>query len=126
MSNLVQLDRGARQLRRCSWTEKWEPVTSNLDEAGSVRIPFKSPWGWSGSGSYRSAVSLVDAGGTIPEVSGVIPTQTEAEQLIEDGGGTIQRIEDAHLPPNPHQYPHINYTTSGGLKGTIQIQGLGT
>jgi hypothetical protein len=33
MSNLVQLDRGARQLRRCSWTEKWEPVNPLSDLA---------------------------------------------------------------------------------------------
>jgi hypothetical protein len=66
----------------------------------------------------------VDQGGTIEDLGGVVPTQAQAEQLIEESGGTIQRIEDAHEPPSPHQYPHINYTTSNGVKGTLHIQGL--
>jgi hypothetical protein len=50
-----------------------------------------------------------------------VPTQAEAERLIEEEGGTIERIEGPHEPPNPHQYDHINYTTASGVRGTVQI-----
>jgi hypothetical protein len=53
-----------------------------------------------------------------------VPTQAEGEALIEDAGGRIERIEGPHEPPNPHQYPHINYETPNGAKGTIRIQSL--
>ncbi|NNN22581.1 MAG: hypothetical protein HKL80_11350 [Acidimicrobiales bacterium] len=98
---------------------KW----NSTDETGSVSLPYKTPWGWSGSSSYRAVVNTVSEGGTIEEVGGIVPTQAQAEQLIENSGGTIQRIDDAHQPPNPHQYPHINYTTRNGARGTLQIQG---
>jgi RHS repeat-associated protein len=81
-------------------------------------------WGWRGGGAWRDAVGQVNAGGTLETIGGNVPTQAEATQLIEDAGGTVQRIEDAHMPPNPHTYPHINYTTASGAKGTIQIGGL--
>jgi hypothetical protein len=42
--------------------------------------------------------------------------------LLEEAGATIDRIEGAHLPPNPHTYPHINFSTASGTKGTIRIQ----
>lgn len=65
----------------------------------------------------------VDVGGrTLTDVQGKVPTQAQAEMLIRDAGGKVQRIEGAHRPPNPHQYPHINYTTSAGLRGTIRIK----
>jgi len=51
----------------------------------------------------------------------VVPTQAEAVQLITDAGGTIQRIEGPHAPPNPHIFPHINDTTPSGWKGTLRI-----
>lgn len=91
------------------------------DETGSLTPPVKTPWGWSGSASYRAAVSEIGAGGTLETVGDTIPSQAQAERLIEDAGGTVQRIEEGHLPPNPHQYPHINYTTASGLRGTVQI-----
>jgi RHS repeat-associated protein len=89
------------------------------DETGG---PIMTQWGWRGSNIWRDAVKLVDKGGTIEDIGGKVPTEAEATQLIEDGGGTFGRIEGAHPAPNPHQYPHINYTTSGGAKGTIKIQ----
>jgi len=74
--------------------------------------------------NYEDRARLIPQGGATEGLGGVVPSQAQAEQLIEDSGGTIQRIEDAHVPPNLHQYPHINYTTSNGVKGTLQIQGL--
>jgi hypothetical protein len=44
--------------------------------------------------------------------------------MIEESGGTIDRIEEGHGAGSvsPHDYPHINYTTASGLKATVQIQ----
>lgn len=74
-----------------------------------MRPPVRTPWGWSGSRSYRAAVAEVDAGGTLKTVGGTIPTRAQAEMLVEDAGGTVQQIEGPHPPPNPYQYHHINY-----------------
>ena len=90
-------------------------------EAGEIGLPFRTPWGWSGSAAYRAVVAVVRGGGTIEELGGVVPTQSQAVQLIIDAGGTIQRIEGPHAPPNPHVFPHINYTTPSGWKGTLRI-----
>lgn len=59
--------------------------------------------------------------GTITSLDGGIPTVGEATSLINQAGGTVLRVEGAHLPPNPHTFPHINYMTQSGLKGTIKI-----
>jgi RHS repeat-associated protein len=91
------------------------------DESGSIRPPALTRWGWSGSASYRAAVSEIARGGNVESVGGTVPTQAEAEMLIQDAGGRVERIDDAHEPPNPHQYPHINYTTAAGVRGTVQI-----
>ena len=42
--------------------------------------------------------------------------------IAEEAGGKYLRTEDAHEPPNPHNYRHINYTTPWGGKGTIRIK----
>jgi hypothetical protein len=72
--------------------------------------------------SWKELVKKVRRGGTIESLLDNIPTRSEAIKLIEEAGGKIQRIEGAHLPPNPHSYPHVNYTTPSGVKGTIRIQ----
>lgn len=78
--------------------------------------------GWQGDANWRANVNSVGQGGTIESFSGYVPTQQEASDLIDQSGGTINRVDPPHDPPNPHTYPHINYTTSGGAKGTIRIQ----
>jgi hypothetical protein len=88
------------------------------------RIGINTQWGWSGTKIWRELVSKVKNGGTIENLSGKIPTKEEAIMLIEKAGGKIERIEGAHLSPNPHVYNHINYTTHSGIKGTIKIQDL--
>jgi RHS repeat-associated protein len=117
------LEVGALELRVAVESEGFiTRIGSRLaDETGAIRPPVRTTWGWSGSAKYRAAVHEIDAGGTIETVGGRIPTQAEANMLIEDAGGTVQRIEPPHLPPNVHQYPHINYTTSSGVKGTVRI-----
>ena len=84
----------------------------------------KTQWGWSGTRTWKKLVDKIKKGGTIDNLSGKIPTRNEAIDLIKESGGKIQRIEGAHSSPNPHNYPHINYTTPTGIKSTIKIQDL--
>jgi uncharacterized protein RhaS with RHS repeats len=97
-----------------------EDVNSRVDVFGLE--PIKTQWGWSGTKIWKDLVDKVNQGGTITELSGKIATKDEAIKLIEEGGGKITRIEGPHIPPNPHTYPHINYTNSVGIKGTIKIR----
>ena len=77
--------------------------------------------GWVGDKTWRENVSTVGNGGTITSLNGGVPTKAQAMQLINQSGGTPLRIEGAHEFPNPHNYTHINYVTSSGVKGTIKI-----
>jgi len=78
--------------------------------------------GWRGDKQWRQDVKTVKDGGTIKDLRGNTPTQQEAVDLINEAGGKVNRIEGSHKAPNPHTYPHINYTTPGGGKGTIKIK----
>jgi RHS repeat-associated protein len=78
--------------------------------------------GWRGDQNWRNAVRDVERGGTIEDLGGQVPSKQEALDLINEAKGTVDRIEGPHAAPNPHQYPHINYTTASGAKGTIQIK----
>jgi hypothetical protein len=95
-----------------------------LGEAVAKECPKKFPiLGWAGSKPYRDALKLIQRGG--PQVDlGFIPTREQALQLLRDAGVDLSsgelRIEGPHLPPNPHDYPHINYPTPTGGKGTIR------
>jgi hypothetical protein len=91
---------------------------------GSPFKAIKTQWGWTGTKVWNSLVNEVKHGGTIEQLLGKIPTKSEALQLLEKAGCKIERIEGGHLPPNPHIYEHINYTTPSGVKGTIKIQSL--
>ena len=77
--------------------------------------------GWVGDKAWRENVSTVGKGGTITSLNGGVPSKAQAMQLINQSGGTALRIEGAHQFPNPHNYSHINYVTSTGVKGTIKI-----
>jgi len=78
--------------------------------------------GWRGDKVWRDQVTAVGRGGDIK--LNVTATRQEAIDLLEAVGCKIDRIEGPHLPPNPHQFPHINFTTPDGKKGTIPIVGL--
>ena len=85
-----------------------------------------SQWGWQGSKAWKNIVKKIRKGGTIESIEGKIPTRTEAFRLLEDAGVNMSkvRIESAHLAPNPHIYPHINYPLPNGRgRGTIRIKG---
>ena len=75
--------------------------------------------------AWKSNVNKVREGDTILDFDGQIPNEQEAIDLINESGGTVVRIEEPHMPPNPHNFKHINYVTSTGKKGTIQIQKSG-
>ena len=80
--------------------------------------------GWRGDKNWRDAVDKVSKGDTHEAFGGKIASREEATALIRDARGRIDRIEGPHPAPNPHNYPHINYTTASGVKGTIRITGL--
>jgi RHS repeat-associated protein len=84
--------------------------------------PSKTQWGWTQSPSWRAAAKSLDQPGIHEDIQGLVPTQTEAQQMIQFSGGSIDRIEGPHAPPNPHSYDHINYTTSSGQRASIRIQ----
>jgi RHS repeat-associated protein len=98
-------------------------IMLSVGRGGSVR-PQRGlgGTGWRGDKAWRDAVNGVRSGGDVnlPKV----PTKQEGVDLINQAGGRIDRIEGPHLPPNPHNFPHINYTTPAGGKGTIPITGL--
>ncbi|GHT35579.1 hypothetical protein FACS189434_13610 [Bacteroidia bacterium] len=89
-----------------------------------VKAVAKTQWGWTGTKIWKTLVDKVKGGGTIEKLNGKIPTKSEAKMLLQDAGVDMSKIREdpAHLSPNPHSYPHINYTTPEGTKGTIQIQ----
>lgn len=92
--------------------------------AGKLGKVIKTKWGWSGTPLWQNLVRRVKEGGTLENLNGKIPSKQEAMKLLEDAGCKIKRIEGPHPSPNPHQYPHINYSTPGGKPGTIRIEGL--
>jgi len=95
-----------------------------LGKLGKIKKPCPTKFpvlGWRGSKPYRDALKKIQQGG--PKVDlGFIPTKQEAEMLLEDAKATDLRPEDPHASPNPHDYPHINYTTPSCSKGTIPIR----
>jgi RHS repeat-associated protein len=99
-------------------------IGGNGGRTGSI-VP-KTRWGYKGTSSYSKVVNEVRYNqNTLEEVGGVIPTRQEAEQLIADAGGQVLRVERGHPTPNPHNYPHINYTIDGKHVVTIRVEGVG-
>jgi RHS repeat-associated protein len=86
--------------------------------------PFMTTWGWNGSPPYKDAVNELREAGTHETLNGKVPTKGEAIKMIEESGGRVDRIEEAHGPGSvsTHDYPHINYTTEGGVKATVKVQ----
>jgi RHS repeat-associated protein len=103
------------------WIQRLMERVHAKGRGGGAQGGGPTPWGWPGQSSYGQAIREVDTPGTHTQVGGTVPTQAQAEGLIEAGGGRVERVEEGHRPPNPHQYPHINYRTSGGERGTVQI-----
>jgi len=101
-------------------------------QALAAAVSTVTQWGWPGQQGYNDAKNQLNKVNT-PEgtvdnqtLGGKVPTQDEAVRMIEESGGKVERIEEGHGPDSVshHDYPHINYTTADGAKGTIQIQSV--
>jgi RHS repeat-associated protein len=101
-------------------------------QALAAAVSTVTQWGWPGQEGYNNAKNQLNKVNT-PEgtvdnqtLGGKVPTQDEAVRMIEESGGKVERIEEGHGPDSVshHDYPHINYTTADGAKGTIQIQSV--
>jgi hypothetical protein len=58
-------------------------------------------------------------------VGGKVPTYEEAVSLIQEAGGTIQRVEGSHAGSavaGHIDFAHINYTTAGGTRSHLAFQ----
>jgi RHS repeat-associated protein len=110
-----------------NWGNEDEDDNENdLDPLKESKIPcpVKTPWGWSGGKPWKDAAKALGSPGTHEAVNGTVPTVDEARALLEELGVNPEdmRIEGGHAPPNPHTYPHINYPTPGGGRGTVKTQ----
>jgi hypothetical protein len=88
---------------------------------------ISTKWGWTGSNSWRSAVKEVSKGGIVRKIDGKVASYDEAVRLIEEAGGTIQRVDGSHagsLVAGHIDFPHINFTTASGIKGHLEILAL--
>jgi RHS repeat-associated protein len=107
------------------WTDLFKGSSGIQQAAGML-----TQWGWAGQQGYNEAKNLLNepntSQGTVDrrDLLGKVPSEEEAVKMIEDAGGKVERIEEGHAPGgvSPHENPHINYTTSSGAKGTIDIQ----
>jgi len=106
----------------------WTAIQLSPVIIGAIRnVPVRGIGGigWRGDKAWRDQVGAVLRGGDVaPRDLRVTPTRQEAIDLLDAAGCRIDRIEGPHLPPNPHQFPHINFTTPHGQKGTIPITGF--
>lgn len=80
--------------------------------------------GWENDATWKKNVKTVQAGGSIIELDGGVPTKLQGVKLIQQAQGHVLRIEGGHLPPNPHTYPHINYLTLQGIRSALHILSL--
>lgn len=100
------------------------PASPNPDDDPNKPKRGVGGSGWRGDKNWKANVSQVRQGGTIEKFQGKIASREEARALIQEAKGKVDRIDGPHGGGNPHNYPHINYTTANGVKGTIRIQSL--
>ena len=84
----------------------------------------KTSWGWSGSSGFRKALDELKTAGTHEKLNGEVPTRAEANSMIRQIGGRVDRNDVGHEPGgvSPHTEPHVNYTTPGGQKATVNVR----
>ncbi|GAA5533983.1 hypothetical protein [Deinococcus aluminii] len=93
---------------------------------GTNITPRITRWGYTGTSGYNNAVRAIRSNsGTLESVNGIRPSRQEAENLIAQAGGKVLRVERGHSDPNPHNYPHINYSIDGKNVLTIRVEGVG-
>jgi hypothetical protein len=109
---------------------------------GAVPVAYSPRFGYKGGAKWRQAVKDLRSAGSHEEgIGGVgqngagkeIPTREEATQMIEEGGGEIDRgrfgepmhegEEFGHPEGGPatENYPHINYRTPNGVKASVKV-----
>ncbi len=91
----------------------------------SMVAPYMTQWGWNKTQAYLRAKAEISQAGTHETLNGKVPTTNEAVRMIEETGGKIDRMDLEGHPPggvSDHTYPHINYTTSAGVKATVRVQ----
>ena len=100
-------------------------IFNKVEARGTNKVPIErgiGGKGWRGDKIWKENIELVKRGGTIERINGEIISQSEAESLTKEIKGTILRVEGGHMKgTNPHKFPHINYITQDGKKGTIRI-----
>lgn len=99
----------------------WLPGPGTAYSRGVAKL---TRWGWEGAAKHRTALRQLAGEGTHVDIGGVIPTRQEAERLIHQAGGRIERVQKAHRDRG-HPYAHINYVTAEGKKATLRVESVG-
>jgi RHS repeat-associated protein len=103
------------------------PPMSKCPSVGDIQRPNKGIGGkgFRGDRNWRNAVKQCERGGDVDlkQCGGTIPTQAEAEAIIQQAKGKVLRVQEGHHPAaSTHTYRHINFQTASGCKGAIQIK----
>ncbi len=80
---------------------------------------------WVAASHRRRPVPAAQKGGEFDTSTHGIPRISEAERLLSEAGCRIDRRDIAgHAPGgvSTHTYPHFNYVTPTGVKGTIRVR----
>jgi hypothetical protein len=113
------------------YNDQWRAAVARGENPAAAMAGLFTQWGWRGQPDYNKAVDKLNEINTPqgtadhPDLNGKVPTKEEAIQMIEDAGGKVKRIDPAHGPDSvsTHKdYPHINYETASGRKGTVRIK----
>lgn len=97
------------------------PGPGTLYSKGAAKL---TKWGYEGAAKHRAVLSKLQEAGTHVDLHGVVPTRQEAERLIHQARGRIERIQRAHRDRG-HPYAHINYITATGEKATLRVESVG-
>jgi RHS repeat-associated protein len=113
------------------FNDDWRSLVQQGANPVAAMSPIMTPWGWSGSKPYRDALTKLNEVNTPQntadhqDLNGKVPSRDDAKRMIEEAGGKVVRGEEqAHGPDSVshHDYPHINYETASGNKGTIRVK----
>jgi hypothetical protein len=76
------------------------------------------------SPAYIKARNELKNPGDHPDLNGKVPTRQEANQMIQEAGGSVDRNDPGHAPGgvSTHTDPHVNYTTPSGQKATVTVR----
>jgi RHS repeat-associated protein len=104
---------------------EWRRIAATgANPAAVLGAPFMTSWGWNNSPPYNKARNELAAAGDHPDLNGKVPTREEANRMIQESGGTVDRNDPGHSPGgvSSHTEPHVNYTTASGQKATVTVR----